>query len=115
MKSQSPLTSLRTKCYDPAGVGCYFFNGLLTGGLRPGPGVEEFQPVKPLRTGGGDIDRLCRVGTGESVGVVGERIGRPVPQYQVRAAKDQTTLANRKVCYNQLVAAIERGELADSH
>jgi hypothetical protein len=24
------LTSLRTRCYDPAGVGCYFFSGLLT-------------------------------------------------------------------------------------
>src|ERR1017187_9976029 len=27
---QSLLTSLRTKCYDLAGVGCYFFSGLLT-------------------------------------------------------------------------------------
>ena len=27
---QSLLTSLRTRCYDPAGVGCCLFNGLLT-------------------------------------------------------------------------------------
>jgi len=32
----SLLTGLRTKCYDPAGVGCCFFNRLLTvpDGLR---------------------------------------------------------------------------------
>jgi len=29
----SLLTSLRTRCYDPAGVGFYFFKGLL-GGVR---------------------------------------------------------------------------------
>jgi len=34
MKSQRLLTSLRTRCYDPAGVGGCFFNELL--GIKPG-------------------------------------------------------------------------------
>ena len=60
-------------------------------GLRPGPGVEEFQPVKPHRTGRRDKDRLRRIGAAKV------HIGCPVLQNKVRAAKHQTILTNRNV------------------